>query len=140
MMIDLDKEYLFKKELLKNTSLQNLENWNNPKNIQVLRDNLAEVSLNSPISQRVNVNGGGQYLSAINVICPDQITEARNQVNWYDINNRFIKADITVFQCRSISSANESIIIAPANASVADIYATSHTKIPVKLISLSFRQ
>ena len=131
-------EYRFSKELIADPLFQKGLGWkrNGDKKFE---GGISEVTVDAPLSSRLQIFPRKRYLSQVNVICPKESTLARNQINWYSASNKLLKSDIEVFECRKYSNENIMEVLSPANAKYAEIYATSHVNLPVIFTKVSFK-
>ena len=135
----LREEYLFNTELLSNTDLSVPDAWQLSKGV-VRTDAGIAVSVVSPAAQTVLVTPRRKYLMEISSQCAKEPSKGRIQINWTDINRKFISTNIRVFDCKTSPAKHSMVVISPPNAVNATVYATGHTKIPLVFMKASFRK
>lgn len=96
------------------------------------------VSVNSPVMQAVPAQGKRKYLLAVKASCEDSIADVRMQINWMDKNANFIESFIKVVECSWATEKHEAQVFSPDNASLAIVFATGHTVIPINIEEVSF--
>ena len=133
-------DYLFQTELLANPTFFTYNGWTLPAGTS---EQLAEgisVTVSSPAYQMVPVKSGRRYRNSVTAVCPDQPTQARLQVNWLDSKSKFISTEIRVFDCPPSEVSHSMEVIAPRDASIAVVYASGHTNLPIIFRTVSFKQ
>lgn len=139
-VLRLNDDIRFQIELLKNSDFNYFDGWVfSNENIPQLFGQVL-VSVSSPVTQSVSVIPGRWYQNSVTAMCTDIPSQGRIQVNWMDVNGKFITTDIQVFDCTLEESSHSMDIIAPARASTANVYATGHSDIPILIKKVTFRQ
>ncbi|QDZ28857.1 glycosyl transferase [Noviherbaspirillum sp. UKPF54] len=132
--------YRFQSELLKYPDFTSPEGWSSgPEGISRAGNGIA-VSVVSPAFQSVPVMQKRRYLYSVKARCNGQPTQGRMQVNWTDAKSQFIGTEIRVFDCMDSPTEYKMEIIAPPKATLAVVYASGHTSIPLVFERVSFRQ
>lgn len=135
----LDNRYRFKTELLKNPDFSSKEAWVLPSNgSEKLADPLT-VSATAPAYQMVSVVPGRRYQNSITARCADHQSQGRMQVNWLDSKSNFLSTEIQVFECSMAATTYTMEVVAPSKASIAVVYASGHTSIPIIFSKVSFK-
>jgi hypothetical protein len=133
-------DYLFQTELLTNPNFSTYRGWTL---ITGSNDQPAEgiaVSVSTPAYQGVPVVARRRYKNSAMVFCADHPSQGRLQINWLDSKSQFISTDIQVFGCSSSEVSHTMEVTAPRNASIAIVYASGHTNVPVIFKTVSFMQ
>jgi len=86
------------------------------------------------------VNSGQRYRATVVEQCHVEQTHGRIQINWHDNKDKFISASIQLFDCGESWQEHTADFIAPNNAAKAEVYATSHTAVPIEVKYVSFKQ
>ena len=133
-------DYLFQTELLANPNFFTYEGWTLPSGTNDQRAERIAVSVSSPAYQGVPVVAGRRYKNSVTVVCADQPGQGRLQVNWLDSKFKFISTDIRVFDCTPSEVSHSMEVFAPRDASIAIVYASGHTNVPVIFKTVSFKQ
>lgn len=132
--------YRFQSELLKYPDFESYAGWSSvPGGFSRVGNGIA-VSVSSPAFQSVPVMQKRRYLYSVKARCNGLPTQGRMQVNWVDAKSQFIGAEIRVFDCTDSSAEHKMEIIAPPKATMAVVYASGHTSIPLVFERVSFRQ
>ena len=134
-------EFLFSKELIKNPDFNSQKGWSlAPGAIfdPVLKT--MRVSATSNASQAVNVQGGKLYLNKVSARCADHPSQGRVQVNWLDIQGRFITTNIVPFDCETHWVEHFMEVLSPSNATTAVVYISGHTATHLDFKENAFRQ
>ena len=138
----LDNSFRFQTELLENTDFVNSDGWNLPSGLrlpEIAGDGITVTAV-TPAVQTVEVMPERRYQNSVTAKCADQPGQGRVQVNWLDKNGGFISTDIYVFNCTLPETTRTIEVIAPANATIAAVYATGHSNLPIIITKVSFRQ
>ena len=130
----------FQTELLKNPSFLAFDGWSFSTDKSLLTVGRALVTVTTPASQPVSVVPGRRYQNSVTAKCADQPSPGRVQVSWLDSKGGFITTDINVFDCTPAETTQSMEVKAPANASLAIVYATGHSNVPIIITKVSFRQ
>ncbi len=134
-------EFLFIKELLKNSDMNTQEGWSvTPGAIFDPVSKTMRVSVDLNASQAVSVQGGVHYLNKVTARCADQPSQGRMQVNWLDVQGRFIIANIIPFDCESFWAEHSMEVLSPSNAATAIVYISGHTQTFLDFKKIGFRQ
>ena len=135
----LESRYQFKSELLVNSDFHDASGWifQSGKDRQSLRPLIASVSTSG--HQPVPVVPGHRYKNSVVAQCADQLTQGRVQVNWLDSNSKFISTDIKVFDCSFSETSYSMEVVAPPRATIANVYVSGHTSIPIIFREVSFK-
>jgi hypothetical protein len=127
-------------ERLLNPEFSSLEGWRltSPSTYDSSRKILT-VTVKTPATQRVKVEPGQIYISSVSARCAKLPAPGRVQTNWMNAQGAFITTSIKTFDCATEWEAHEMIVVAPADAAVAIVYASGHTDTPLEFKSLSFK-
>jgi len=136
----LKSSYQFQTELLKNHDFSSYDGWSLPSDMHEQQPGRITVSVSSPALQLVSVVAGRRYQNSVMAICRDQPTQGRVQVNWLDSKSNFISTVIQVFDCTPSETTHFMEVSAPRSASIAVVYASGHTSIPIIFSEVSFKQ
>ena len=136
----LKKSYLFNSELLANSDFSEKTGWIQASVSSDQSSKQISVSVTSPAYQLVPVVEGRRYLNSVTAVCPDYSALGRIQVNWLDSRSDFISTDIRVFDCTASELSHSVEVYAPHDAAYAVVYATGHTKTPIVIKKVSFKQ
>lgn len=131
-------EYKFSKELIVDPLFEKGLGWKYGDD-RKFEGGTPEVTLDKPLIARLQIIPSREYLSRVNVICPRGPALARNQINWYDVQNKLLKSDIQVFECGKSLHENIMQVFSPINAKYAEVYATSHLNLPVIFTQVSLK-
>lgn len=107
------------------------QDWQHSLGVAVLQNRYIKVTVASPSTVVVGVEGGRRYKYIAEAKCADVPTEGRLQINWADSRGRFISPSITTFQCKKDFQIFEVEMRSPPNAVAAIVYASSHTDQPI---------
>lgn len=128
----INSDLRFHQELIKNPNFISTEFWTfTPGAEWISSKNEVLVSEANPVYQSVVVRGNREYRNIVNARCAAEQTKGRAQINWSDINGKFLKADIITFDCASEWSDYVMNVIAPPTATIATVYTAGHTQIPL---------
>lgn len=137
----LKEDYLFKRELLTNSDLSDIQGWTlSGDAVYDANAKTVVTSVSSPAVQTVAVKGGWRYLNTVVVRCHKEKTQGRIQVNWQDANGHSVRSDIMVYDCEQEWQEFTMKVTAPPNATGAAVYAAGHTASPIDFKSVSFKQ
>jgi len=114
-------------ELLLNNDFSSSDGWNFPNDTRRGPNGGVIVSVAFPVTQTVPVNPGKGYLKSIKAYCPQEATQGRLQINWSDLDYKYVSAEIRVFDCSDLLEEHTMSVVAPTNAAYATIYGGSHT-------------
>ena len=129
----------FVEEMLRGPKRLGVPPWHAAEGVERLGDGTVIVAAEATVIQDVRVREGDSYLLTVTARCGDLPSRGRVQVNWHDLQSSFLKADIRVFECRQNWSNESAEVRAPADATIARVYGTSHGKTPIVLSEISFR-
>lgn len=118
----------FDEEILKNVNFTSKEGWDF--SLGAIFDPLTKsvlVNESSPVTQKVQVMAGRQYRNIVLSKCVLHPATGRQQVNWYDSKDNFIKADIITFDCSLDWEERMMTVVAPKAAKTAVVYASGHS-------------
>ena len=133
-------EYEFKTELLASPNFSTFKGWNlSPGSSDQSLEQIT-VSVSSAAFQMVPVKAGRLYRNSVTVVCADQPSQGRLQVNWLDSKSKFISTDIRVFDCSASEGYHSMEVFAPHDASTAFVYASGHISVPITFRNVSFKQ
>lgn len=133
------EKYRFNTELLKDTDLSMPDSWELSGGSRRTIEGIV-VSKGSPATQVVAVTPGQKYLLSNKARCEIMPNMGRLQVNWTDIDGKFISTDIRVFDCTTSFTKYSMEVSPPSNAVRATVYATGHTIRPLVIKEVSFRK
>ncbi len=136
----LRREYLFRKEMLKNIDFLSGGAWSNAQSAGGLKDGNAVVSEPQSSQQTVAAAAGRLYLNSVKARCKDGPTQGRLQVIWLDKNSRFLRVDAKFFDCTPEVSAHQMEVYPPDGAAFASVYTTSHSTVPMVFTENSLRE
>ena len=127
-------------ELLKNPKLDSPSGWVMGEGVEFTHDQELLVSVEKFANQRVPVTPDEQYILSVKFRCSTKPGAlGRVQVNWIDSNDKLINADIKVNDCQTNMTEYSMEVIAPSDASFADVYVAGHSVDPVLFKELSFK-
>jgi len=122
----------YQHELIKNENFISLEGWVKISGAEKdSTSNVVIVSEPSPIYQSINVHPGTFYRNIVEARCLKKQTIGRLQINWYDSFGKFLKADISTFDCSSDWTRHEMVVISPPNSRTGVLYTSGHTSEPL---------
>ena len=98
-----------------------------------------QVRVDASASQAVAVVPGGRYRNVVVARCAKMQATGRVQINWLDSGGRLISAAISTFDCAPDWQEHAMSVTAPTNASLAFVYVSGHTPIPLEYKSNSLR-
>lgn len=133
-------DYWFQTELLANPNFSSYEGWILSSVSSDQPPERVTVSVSTPVFQMVPVVAGRRYRNSVTVVCADQPSQGRLQVNWLDSKSKFISTDIQVFNCGPSEDSHSMEVFAPLDASTAVVYASGHINVPVTFRNVSFKQ
>jgi hypothetical protein len=132
-------KYRFKVELLKNPTFLSIEGWNvDSGGLYKQSSHLIQTTVNAPATQAIKIEPGKHYLNFVIARCPLGPTLGRVQVNWLSQGGKFISTNIKTFECNSSFTKEVLEVTAPNSATIAVVYASSHTLVPVEFKEVSF--
>jgi hypothetical protein len=134
----LNSSFKFKNKIIDTNGFIN--GWNLSPGSRVSLDGSVEVTVESPATKLVQVNGGQEYLYEATSNCTDHITEGRLQINWMNSSGNFISASIKTFNCTSEDKTYTEIFYAPPKAVTAIVYASSHSKNSIRFKDIKLYQ
>ena len=132
-------KYRFNVELLKDTKFTQGSYWRLSVGARLTADGII-VKRTSPATQSVAVSSGQRYRLSIKANCLDKPAKGRLQVNWLDVESKFISTNIRVFECSPESKMYSMDVYAPQDAKKAIVYVTGHTDSAVIMHEVSFRK
>ncbi len=135
----LREEYQFNTELLNDTGFSEGGSWQLSEGAKVVINGVI-IRRKSAAIQVVPVTPGGHYLFTVKASCLSKPAKGRLQINWLDIESRFLTTDIRVFDCTQLASSHSMAVVAPNDGFNAVIYATGHTDEPLVIHEVSFRK
>lgn len=132
-------EYQHAVELVQDPELESLRGWSLTEGVLVSQKGVVTVTRTSPITQAVPVTPRKNYIAEVVARCASNVSQGRVQVNWLDSKGDFLATSIRVFDCTKTWASYRQEVTAPASASVAVVYGTSHDGDSVQLSKLSLR-
>jgi hypothetical protein len=133
-------DYRFTEELLLSPTFELANAWSMTQGVRQLDGKALLVSVDETAHSGAPVQPGKLYRYSAEVRCAETPgAEARLQVNWMSADSQFIYPDIQVFSCSAQAEKHVMDVRAPANAAMAIVYASGHTKQAVIFSSVSFR-
>jgi hypothetical protein len=134
-----DGEYKFGEENLANPSFgKGIEGWNRFGDVKAVNGAGILVNINNHLSQKVEVEPAAVYRYALVARCEMGKTEFRLQVNWHDVDNKFITSDITLQSCTGDLKTYEIQVVAPVQSASAYFYVGGASGASVVVSSASF--
>lgn len=134
-------DFRFKTELLKNPGFSSINGWALAPGAKydpttgIILTNVA-----SSATQVVAVSPGQRYLNTVTARCAKEATLGRVQINWLDVKGQFVTTDIKPFECSSSWTEHSMEVTAPPKATIAVVYVTGHTSIPLEFKGNSLLQ
>lgn len=112
------------------------QDWSLSDGAKVYAGKYLKVTVSSPAVATVGVSESRKLKYVAESKCFDNSTPGRLQVNWMDYKGKFISTNITTFDCEENFKSYSVEIKSPPNAVSANVYASSHTEIPVVFKSI----
>lgn len=126
---------LFQSEILKNPDFKSKDGWDfssgalfEPSTYSVV------VSEHQPVTQSVIVKPGNTYRNVVIARCAARPAVGRLQINWHDMEWKFLKADINTFDCSVDWSEHIMMVTAPPMANHALVYTSGLTTESLSLL------
>lgn len=136
-------EHQFRTELLTNPNFTSIDGWALVEGARYdAITGYITVTVASPAVQQVAVSAGRKYLHTVVARCAKDAARAvgRIQINWTDINGKYVSTDIRTFECSSDWTEHTQEVTAPPNSGFAVVYAAGHTSAQVEFKSNSLRR
>jgi hypothetical protein len=130
----------YRTELLLNHDFASVTGWTlSGKATYDATKRILTASAASPAAQVVAVTPGGHYFSSVVARCANEVTMGRIQINWIGAKDELISTSFELFECTSTWSEYTMESVAPASATRAVVYATSHSEVPLEFQRNSLR-
>lgn len=134
-------DYRFKTELLKNPEFASMDGWALAPGAEYdSTSGIIKTSVAASATQAVAVSPGQRYLNVVVARCAKEATLGRVQINWLDATGQFVTTNIKTFECAPVWTEQAMEVAAPPAATLAIVYVTGHTTIPLEFKSNSLRQ
>lgn len=130
----------FGKQLLINPNLNGVDGWSIPNIGSKNTRDLFIANVDFPITQMVAVKAFKNYKLTILSECISDGVVGRLQVNWLNETGGFVDTTIETYFCSQKPTEESMTLKAPKNSSVAVIYLSSHSSLPIRYLRASFSE